>query len=107
MAAGNFAGRRRVEIPVEHRTRRTAERRLRRKSVDHRDVLEDVSHAVAVALSVTLGEHVREQRGIRGGMARTNETAHDLAGCAAHRFGIESVAAEEIDFLQLRKQSWT
>ena len=38
-------------------------------------------------------------------MPGANEAARDFRGRAAHRFRVERIAAEEIDFLQLREQS--
>ena len=104
-AARDFARPAPIGIALEQRARGVAERRLRRKSVQHRHVLEDVAHAVAIALAVAFAQHARQRRGIGSRMAGAHEAAHDFGRCAAHRVGVEGVAAEEIDFLQLRKQS--
>ena len=106
-AAANLAAGARLKITVEHRGRRPTKGRLRRKAIDHRHVLEDMAHAVTVAFTVPLVQHPRQPLRIRLGVPGADETSRDLGRRAAHRFGVERVAAEEIDLFELREQSRT
>ncbi len=105
LAGRDFIRGRRLEVALQQRPGGAPERGLRREAVEHRHVLEDVAHPVAVALAVPLAQQPREPLGVGGRLARAHEAARDLRRCAAHGFRVERVAAEEIDLLQLREHA--
>ncbi len=104
-AAADLGRTRRLEIAFEQRPCAASKRRLRRKAVEHRHVLEHVPHPVAIALAMAVGEHLRDTRRVVGRVAGAQQAARDLRRCAAHGFRVQRVAAEEIDLLQLREQA--
>ncbi|TMH58610.1 MAG: hypothetical protein E6H53_10410 [Betaproteobacteria bacterium] len=105
--AADLAAGTRLKISVQHRARGRPEGRLRRKTVDDGHILEDETHAIAIALAMALAQHLRHSFRIGRRITGTNETSRDFAGRAPDRLRLQGVAAEQIDFLQLRKQSGT
>ena len=89
-----------LEVALENRGGGTSERRLRREAVNHRHVLEDLPHPVAIRFRMPLAEDLCKALGVGSRMTGTNERAHDLRGYGSRRLRVQRVAAEEIHFLQ-------
>ena len=104
-AARDLALRCRLEIALEQRPGGAAERRLRRKAVEHRHVLEHMAQAVAIALAVALAQQRGCALGIGLRMARAHEAANDLGRCDVARVGLQGVAPEQVHLLELREQA--
>src|SRR5258708_31711408 len=104
-AAADLAAPARSKVTAEHRGGRRSDGRLRREAVDHRHILEDETHAIATALAVTRAQRTGEPLGIGSRVSGASQTSFDLPRRALERLGIQRVAAEEIDLLELREQS--
>jgi hypothetical protein len=93
-----------AEVAVQRRAGNGAQRRDRRKAVDHRHIPEDAPHALQAAFT-----HIRTQRqqpplGGRAGAALAHQLSHELGRRAVQRSRVERVAAVEVNLLQLREQ---
>ena len=99
LPGGDVANAAGLQKALEHRSRGAPERRLRREPVDDGHVLEDLAHPLAVASRMPLAQHLCELRGVRGRVAGPNEAASDFGGRALHRFGVQRIAAEQVDLL--------
>ncbi len=104
-AAADLPAPARSKVTAQHRRGRRSDRRLGREAVDHRHILEDETHAIATALAVTRAQRPGKPLGVRSRVSGANQASFDLRRRALERFGIQRVAAEEIDLLELREQS--
>ena len=104
-AAAELGGGARLDIAVENGCRCGSQRGLAGKAVDHRHVLEDGAHAIAVALRMQLVQLAHQTLGLGGRATGSREAAPDFGGCALPRAGVQRVAAEQVHLLQLREES--
>src|SRR5207302_1182931 len=106
-AAADFAGSGRLKVATQEGGSRRSQRRNRRKAIDHRDVLEDETHAISAAFAVSRAQGAGQALGVSPRISGADQTAPDLGGSALERLRIHRVAAEKVNLLQLRKQSRT
>ena len=105
--AADFADTVRLKVFTQRHRRLRTERGDRRKTVNLRNVLEDEAHPVAAALAVACAQRPREPLRIGPRHTSANEAAHDFGRRVALRFGVQCVAAEEVDLLELREEAGT
>ena len=94
-----------TEVTAQRHGGRWAKRRHRRKAVDHRDVLEHQSHAIAAALAVPGIQGSQLARSVLRRVPIAQQAAHDFSRRAGIGAGVERIAAEEMHLLQLGEQA--
>ena len=104
-ARADVAGASRLEVAVQQRAGDRADGRGRGEAVDHRHPGEDEPHPVPAALAVAHAQLARDPCRLFRRVPGSHEAALDLAGRALRRLGIERVAAEQVDLVELREQS--
>jgi hypothetical protein len=106
-AGAHFARSVRLKIFAERRSRLRPQRRHRRKIRRISGTSLNTRRIRSRLLSPwpALSERASRSASARGIPA--HEAAHDFGRRAAHRFGIERVAAEKIDLLELREEAGT
>ncbi len=107
VALSDLAGAAGAEVAVQRRAGDRPQWCRRREAVDHRNVLEDLAHAVAAALAGAAVERLQLALGLLVRVTLAHQTAHDLGRRAALRRRVQRVAAKQVDFLQPREQPRT
>jgi hypothetical protein len=95
------------EVVLQHRAGDASQRRERREAVDHRHVGEEPAHVVAAGFRIALAQHACEALRLLGRAPRAHQAACDLGGSHVRGRGIQRVAAEEVDLLQVREEVGT